>query len=142
MVINSAGLYHCSALNVVIASGGPYNCPVVANADQKDHESDGIGDACDSDDDNDDVPDSSDGFPQSDVRPHIFVGGCDTGIANDHFFPNGASFNDLIAQCGANAANQGDLVSCVSQLTNEWQTAGLILNQEKNAIVNCAAGKK
>lgn len=39
------------------------NCPTTQNADQLDTDSDGAGNACDSDDDNDGVPDSQDAFP-------------------------------------------------------------------------------
>jgi hypothetical protein len=39
------------------------NCPNASNTNQADFDRDGFGDACDADDDNDGVPDSSDEFP-------------------------------------------------------------------------------
>ena len=39
------------------------NCPSLPNADQTDNDSDGEGDVCDTDDDNDGVPDDIDSFP-------------------------------------------------------------------------------
>ena len=39
------------------------NCPSTWNADQRDTDDDGFGNACDLDDDNDDVPDEQDAFP-------------------------------------------------------------------------------
>lgn len=39
------------------------NCQFVANADQMNHDTDALGDACDDDDDNDGVPDAQDAFP-------------------------------------------------------------------------------
>jgi hypothetical protein len=39
------------------------NCPAVSNSDQRDTEFDGMGDACDADDDNDGIPDVSDTYP-------------------------------------------------------------------------------
>lgn len=43
--------------------GNGDNCPVVANPDQVDQDQDGLGNACDGDDDNDGVDDELDAFP-------------------------------------------------------------------------------
>lgn len=61
----SAGQLHCDG----IAEQRPFelvmdNCPYTENADQKDIDGDGLGDACDDDVDGDGVPNDSDAFPR------------------------------------------------------------------------------
>jgi hypothetical protein len=81
------------------------NCPSVANGDQTDSDSDGAGNACDSDDDNDGVPDTGDD--------------CST-VPGDA--QNGCPLPTDAAQCkkdgwknyGTSFANQGDCVSYVT----------------------------
>jgi hypothetical protein len=103
-----------------------------------DYDGDGSADPCDSDDDNDGLPDASDAFPRGSLLSTVSIAGCNTSVPN-HVLANGASFNDLIAQCAANAKNHGDFVSCVTALTNEWKSVGLITGAQKGAIMGCAS---
>lgn len=118
---------------------GADNCPLAGNPDQLDYESDGLGDACDDDDDNDGVADASDAFPHSDLRDTVSVGDCDSGLANDHTFPDGANQNDQASVCIANATDHGSLVKCVTHLAKEWVALGLIRPEERSSLVTCAA---
>jgi Tol biopolymer transport system component len=56
------------------------NCPAIANADQKDNDSDGAGDACDDDDDNDTILDGADNCP---ATPNADQGDADGDLAGD-----------------------------------------------------------
>ncbi|MBV9216323.1 MAG: thrombospondin type 3 repeat-containing protein [Acidobacteria bacterium] len=58
----------------------PDNCPGVSNPDQLDTDHDGAGNACDSDDDNDGVPDVNDAFP---LDPTEWVDTDHDGIGNN-----------------------------------------------------------
>jgi hypothetical protein len=56
------------------------NCPSSANPDQANFDSDGFGDACDPDDDNDNVPDANDAFP---LNPNESTDTDSDGIGNN-----------------------------------------------------------
>ena len=90
------------------------------------------------DSDGDGIPDDEDACPDSDLADTIVIDDCDSGVFN-LLFDDGCTMSDLIAECAEDAANHGQFVSCVSQLTNEWKSAGLINGHEKAMIVVCAA---
>jgi hypothetical protein len=95
----------------------------------------------DTDSDNDGVPDCKDSYPNSNTEPTITIQGCTTNV-NNAVFPDGSTMSDQIAVCAANAKNHGAYVSCVTHLTNDWKAQGLITNNDKTAIQNCASKAK
>jgi hypothetical protein len=69
------------------------NCPTVANTDQKNSDSDTLGDACDPDDDNDGFADTVDAFPLDPL---------------EHVDTDGDGVGDYSDACPLDAPNDGD----------------------------------
>jgi hypothetical protein len=90
------------------------------------------------DDDGDGIPDDQDQCADSDLSPTVVIDGCNSGVPNT-VLSTGCTISDLIDQCAANASDHDEFVSCVSQLTNELQSAGMITGRQKGAIQRCAA---
>jgi hypothetical protein len=88
--------------------------------------------------DNDGVVDDEDCNPNSDTSATIIIGGIDTGVPNT-LFPDGCTMSDLLTRLKEGAANHGDYVSAVANLTNQWKTDGLISGAQKGAIQSAAA---
>ena len=87
--------------------------------------------------DGDGVPDNLDACPNSDIRPTVFVGDCNTMVRN-LVFANGCTMADRIAEVGARTTNHGAFVSGVARLTNDWFRQGIITAAQKGAINQCA----
>lgn len=87
----------------------------------------------------DGLADNFDCEPNSNFAPTVVIDGCDSGVTN-FFFTSGCTLSDLIAHIAADAKNHGQFVSGVARLTNELKNAGLITDDQKDAIQSCAAG--
>ncbi len=88
--------------------------------------------------DGDGVADDEDCNQNSDTSPTIIIGGIDTGVPNT-LFPTGCTMSDLLSLLKAGAANNGDYVSAVAHLTNQWVADGLTTGAQKGEIENAAA---
>jgi prepilin-type processing-associated H-X9-DG protein len=143
VVLPSTGFYTLAVYDYIggICSEPPYNyrLNITGLAEQPDCDSDGWGDPCDPDDDNDDIADDEDAFTCSNLDETINIDGCDSGVGN-YLFADGSTMMDHIMACAAIASNHGDFVSCVSHLTNLWKREGLITGGQKEIIMSCAAG--
>jgi hypothetical protein len=75
------------------------------------------------------------------LRKLSVIDGCDSGVPNV-FVTSCSTMADLIKECATKAKNHGQFVSCVSDLTNDWKSAGLITGAQKGAISSCAGKSK
>ena len=114
------------------------NCPTVWNPGQENFDGDGQGDVCDTDDDDDGVPD------EKDLCPYTPLG--------EIFDPNTGCSLEQSVPCegpwGTDEAwrNHGEYVSTLTKFTNDFVGMGLLTHEEKGDIVSLAArsdcGKK
>jgi len=135
------------------------NCVNVTNADQSNHDSDSLGDACDSDDDNDGVLDADDNCPlvanadQADLDGDGIGDVCGPDGDNDGLTdgldrcldtPPGSVVNEEgcaiadLCPCDSEWKNHGAYVRCNARASNVFLDDGLITDDEKDDIMSMA----
>ncbi len=93
---------------------------------------------CPRDSDGDGVRDRDDECARSAIGGVVRIGDCDTQVENA-LVSNGCTMMDRIAQCGDEARNHGEFVSCVTHLTNDWRREERISQEDRTRIQICAA---
>jgi hypothetical protein len=76
----------------------------------------------------------------SDLRPTVFVGTRDSGVANT-FFANGCTISDLLTSC-TGGTSHGQVVSCTTRVVGALKAAGFLTPAERGLLQSLVAQQK
>jgi hypothetical protein len=108
------------------------------NRDGKYNPDEGETDPVNIDSDVDGALDDEDCCNNSDFRPTVVIGSCDSGVEN-RLVDCGCTISDRVIQCADRTKNHGQFVSCVAKMTNNLRREKIITGKEKGALQSCAA---
>jgi hypothetical protein len=148
---NSAALMQWNVGDLVSSFGAGFGSAVVdldgdSSSSNRDHVVQSAAlTSCDPDGDGDGVPDSLDLCPDSDLRPTVWIGGCDSSVSNDIdgalVDEDGCSLADYLAHqlttAATGARNHGRFVSTMARYLNALVRSGIITGAEHEALMSC-----
>jgi hypothetical protein len=88
------------------------------------------------DTDGDDVPDTEDSCPDSDLRATVVIDGCNSRAAND-LFADGCTIADLVINCLEDSSTQIRALLCTTRLTKDLRREGALSAREAIQILGC-----
>lgn len=90
------------------------------------------------DEDNDGVSDDADQCHGTDLTAAtVVIGGHDSGVPNP-LFSAGCTITDLVNKCSVANSKTSDFRNCTNDLTKDLRAAGIITEQQRDAIKKAA----
>jgi len=91
--------------------------------------------------DRDGTPDGKDDCLNSDLRPTVIIGSCDSNAGNIMLPPGGCTISDELRACDEATSTRSAYLSCVNQHTANYVRWHFITRKDQTAIRNCAAAQ-
>ncbi len=91
--------------------------------------------------DGDGTPDGKDHCLDSDLRPTVVIGSCNSQAGNIMLPPGGCTISDEMRACDEATSTRSAYLSCVNQHTANYVRWHFITRKDQTAIKNCAAAQ-